>query len=70
MRRLILAVAIVASSLCFATASMAQRACVMTRDGDVVCGRLVQPDYAPQREYRAPPPFYEKQSFGFMSERK
>lgn len=60
MRRLILVLGILAGSLCFATASMAQRACVMTSDGEVVCGRLVQPGYAPPpREYREPPPLYD-----------
>lgn len=59
MRRLILALGIITGSLCLATASMAQRACVMTPDGEVVCGRLVQPDYGPPREYREAPTFFD-----------
>jgi hypothetical protein len=63
MRRLILVLSLVAGSLWFAGAAQAQRACVLSPDGDVVCGPLVQPGYAPPpppREYRAPPPFYEE----------
>jgi hypothetical protein len=60
MRRAILTLGIVAGSLCFAAAVMAQRACVLDSDGEVVCGQLVQPGYAPQREYRAPRPSYEE----------
>jgi hypothetical protein len=58
MRRLIFALSLLGGCLCFASASMAQRACVLAPDGDVVCGPLVQPGYAPpQREYRGPPPY-------------
>ncbi len=64
MHRLILALGVLAGSLCFATASMAQRACVLDPDGEVVCGPLVQPGYVPQREYRGPPPgFGDRRDF-------
>src|SRR5665647_608443 len=60
MRRLIFALSLLVGCIGFASASMAQRACVLAPDGDVVCGPLVQPDYAPPppREYRGPPPEY------------
>ena len=45
---------------CPSSRSLAQRACVLAPDGDVVCGPLVQPGYAPPREYRGPPPDYDR----------
>jgi hypothetical protein len=60
MRRLIFVLSLLAGCIGFASASMAQRACVLAPDGDVVCGPLVQPGYAPPREYRGPPPDYDR----------
>lgn len=60
MRRLIFALSLLVGCIGFASASLAQRACVLAPDGDVVCGPLVQPGYAPPpREYRGPPPDYD-----------
>src|SRR5665213_1673915 len=59
MRRLIFTLSLLVGCIGFASASMAQRACVLAPDGDVVCGQLVQPGYAPPREYRGPPPNYD-----------
>ncbi len=57
MHRLIFALGLLVGCLCFATVSMAQRACVQDSDGEIVCGMLVQPGYGP------PPGFRERRDF-------
>lgn len=47
MRRTILTVVVLASSFLSASVAMAQRACVLDRDGYVVCGQLVKRGYEP-----------------------
>lgn len=55
MRRLVLALSLLVACVLFASESMAQRACVLAPQGDVVCGPVVQPGYRPPpRDYREP----------------
>lgn len=54
MRRLVFALSLLVGCVLFTSASLAQRACVVAPQGDVVCGPIVQPGYGPPREYREP----------------